>query len=237
MNAGPDPDGFLDFFTRELAEPVRALTPSAPERRRVRPVPPRPAARPAAIMDVVPGGHAQGRPARRQRLHDRALQWASDGVGRRHGHRLPRPRRLRLRPGRHVRRLPAPPVRRRPLRGRAAGHDLHLDRHRRPPACCPRCRRSTRRRRRPTRRRCSPPSRASRPPSTTAAADARRAGRQRARERLTGCWPARAASSARVRAGPAVRVAGARRARGAACAGRRAGRGRRGGGGRAAARP
>jgi G6PDH family F420-dependent oxidoreductase len=27
MNAGPDPDGFLDFFTRELAEPVRALTP------------------------------------------------------------------------------------------------------------------------------------------------------------------------------------------------------------------
>ena len=29
MNAGPDPDGFLDFFTRELAEPVRALTPSA----------------------------------------------------------------------------------------------------------------------------------------------------------------------------------------------------------------
>ena len=28
MNAGPDPDGFLDFFERELAEPVRALTPS-----------------------------------------------------------------------------------------------------------------------------------------------------------------------------------------------------------------
>lgn len=26
-DAGPDPDGFLDFFTRELAEPVRALTP------------------------------------------------------------------------------------------------------------------------------------------------------------------------------------------------------------------
>lgn len=29
MNAGPDPDGFLDFFTRELAAPLRALTPSA----------------------------------------------------------------------------------------------------------------------------------------------------------------------------------------------------------------
>ena len=29
MNAGPDPDGFLDFFSRELAEPVRALTPSS----------------------------------------------------------------------------------------------------------------------------------------------------------------------------------------------------------------
>ena len=28
QNAGPDPDGFLDFFTSELAEPVRALTPS-----------------------------------------------------------------------------------------------------------------------------------------------------------------------------------------------------------------
>ena len=28
MNAGPDPDGFLDFFERELAEPVRALTPT-----------------------------------------------------------------------------------------------------------------------------------------------------------------------------------------------------------------
>ena len=28
MNAGPDPDGFLDFFSRELAEPVRALTPT-----------------------------------------------------------------------------------------------------------------------------------------------------------------------------------------------------------------
>ncbi len=27
MNAGPDSDGFLDFFTRELADPVRALTP------------------------------------------------------------------------------------------------------------------------------------------------------------------------------------------------------------------
>jgi G6PDH family F420-dependent oxidoreductase len=27
MNAGPDPDGFLDFYTRELAAPLRALTP------------------------------------------------------------------------------------------------------------------------------------------------------------------------------------------------------------------
>ena len=27
VNAGPDPDGFFDFFTNELAEPVRALTP------------------------------------------------------------------------------------------------------------------------------------------------------------------------------------------------------------------
>jgi G6PDH family F420-dependent oxidoreductase len=25
LNAGPDPDGFLDFYTRELAEPLRAL--------------------------------------------------------------------------------------------------------------------------------------------------------------------------------------------------------------------
>ncbi|MDQ2815976.1 MAG: TIGR03557 family F420-dependent LLM class oxidoreductase [Actinomycetota bacterium] len=32
MNAGPDPDGFMDFFARELAEPLRKLTPggSAP---------------------------------------------------------------------------------------------------------------------------------------------------------------------------------------------------------------
>jgi G6PDH family F420-dependent oxidoreductase len=29
QNAGPDPDGFLDFFTRELARPLRALTPAA----------------------------------------------------------------------------------------------------------------------------------------------------------------------------------------------------------------
>jgi G6PDH family F420-dependent oxidoreductase len=28
MNAGPDPDGFLDFFARELAAPLRALTPA-----------------------------------------------------------------------------------------------------------------------------------------------------------------------------------------------------------------
>jgi hypothetical protein len=26
--AGPDPDGFLDFFARELAAPMRALTPA-----------------------------------------------------------------------------------------------------------------------------------------------------------------------------------------------------------------
>lgn len=29
MNAGPDPDGFVDFFARELAAPLRALTPAA----------------------------------------------------------------------------------------------------------------------------------------------------------------------------------------------------------------
>ena len=28
LNAGPDPDGFMDFFARELAEPLRKLTPS-----------------------------------------------------------------------------------------------------------------------------------------------------------------------------------------------------------------
>jgi G6PDH family F420-dependent oxidoreductase len=28
MNCGPDPDGFMDFFARELAAPLRALTPS-----------------------------------------------------------------------------------------------------------------------------------------------------------------------------------------------------------------
>jgi hypothetical protein len=27
MNAGPDPDGFMEFFARELAEPLRALKP------------------------------------------------------------------------------------------------------------------------------------------------------------------------------------------------------------------
>ena len=27
QNAGPDPDGFLDFFQRELQEPLRALKP------------------------------------------------------------------------------------------------------------------------------------------------------------------------------------------------------------------
>ena len=29
INAGPDPDGFFDFFASELAEPMRALTPSS----------------------------------------------------------------------------------------------------------------------------------------------------------------------------------------------------------------
>ena len=29
MNAGPDPDAFMDFFARELAAPLRALTPAA----------------------------------------------------------------------------------------------------------------------------------------------------------------------------------------------------------------
>jgi hypothetical protein len=28
LNAGPDPDGFFDFFTRELADPLRALKPA-----------------------------------------------------------------------------------------------------------------------------------------------------------------------------------------------------------------
>jgi G6PDH family F420-dependent oxidoreductase len=28
MNAGPDPDGFIDFFASELAAPLRALTPA-----------------------------------------------------------------------------------------------------------------------------------------------------------------------------------------------------------------
>ena len=32
QNAGPDPDGFLDFFTRELAAPLRALTPAEDHR-------------------------------------------------------------------------------------------------------------------------------------------------------------------------------------------------------------
>ena len=29
MNVGPDPDGFMDFFARELAVPLRALTAAA----------------------------------------------------------------------------------------------------------------------------------------------------------------------------------------------------------------
>ena len=29
MNAGPDPDGFMDFFARELAAPLRALASAA----------------------------------------------------------------------------------------------------------------------------------------------------------------------------------------------------------------
>jgi hypothetical protein len=28
LNAGPDPEGFFDFFTRELAGPLRALRPA-----------------------------------------------------------------------------------------------------------------------------------------------------------------------------------------------------------------
>ena len=28
MNAGPDPDGVMDFFARELTAPLRALTPA-----------------------------------------------------------------------------------------------------------------------------------------------------------------------------------------------------------------
>jgi G6PDH family F420-dependent oxidoreductase len=30
LNAGPDPDGFMDFFARQLASPLRALTPAQP---------------------------------------------------------------------------------------------------------------------------------------------------------------------------------------------------------------
>jgi G6PDH family F420-dependent oxidoreductase len=33
MNAGPDPDGFMDFFTSELAGPMRALTPAGSQSR------------------------------------------------------------------------------------------------------------------------------------------------------------------------------------------------------------
>ena len=29
QNAGPDPDGFIDFFTKELAEPIRNMKPSS----------------------------------------------------------------------------------------------------------------------------------------------------------------------------------------------------------------
>jgi hypothetical protein len=29
VNAGPDPEGFFDFFASELAEPLRKLTPSS----------------------------------------------------------------------------------------------------------------------------------------------------------------------------------------------------------------
>ena len=28
MNMGPDPDGFIDFFARELAKPLRELAPA-----------------------------------------------------------------------------------------------------------------------------------------------------------------------------------------------------------------
>ena len=30
LNAGPDPDGFIDFYQRELAGPIRQLTLSTP---------------------------------------------------------------------------------------------------------------------------------------------------------------------------------------------------------------
>jgi hypothetical protein len=29
INAGPDPEGFFDFFALELAEPLRKVTPSS----------------------------------------------------------------------------------------------------------------------------------------------------------------------------------------------------------------
>jgi hypothetical protein len=35
MNAGPDPEGFIDFFASELAAPLRALTPSADRKSRL----------------------------------------------------------------------------------------------------------------------------------------------------------------------------------------------------------
>ena len=37
MNAGPDPDGFIDFFASEFAAPLRALTPSADRKSTLRP--------------------------------------------------------------------------------------------------------------------------------------------------------------------------------------------------------
>ena len=30
QNAGPDPEGFVDFFTKELADRLRSLTPPSP---------------------------------------------------------------------------------------------------------------------------------------------------------------------------------------------------------------
>jgi len=53
MNAGPDPDGFLEFFASELAGPLRALTPRLPAPSR-RPLPRRPGHRPDPPRPRVP---------------------------------------------------------------------------------------------------------------------------------------------------------------------------------------
>jgi len=57
MNAGPDPDGFMDFFARELAEPLRKLTPRSllfdAERTPVTPPGKLPPGRPSIFRGVV----------------------------------------------------------------------------------------------------------------------------------------------------------------------------------------